>query len=152
MNGVTVDVVEGYTATLGLMTVSCDGSGEQLQGIYVTRSQIEQIRDEIDNYLLAERAQREPKLGIDESLRKPEVTPMTSNFNVNITGVSKFSKEEHEQIGKLLLEIAQRIMKTQGSQTNGAEQKQKLKVNPKLVWIEQSDEISSKPYCARISE
>lgn len=147
VSGFNKATTEECTATLGLTTLCSDGSGEQLQGIYVTRSQLEQMRNEIDNYL-RNTAEGEPKLGVADSLRKPEATAVTSDFNVNITGNSNFSKEE--EIGKLLLEIAQRVTETQGRQSNDAESKQKLKINPELVWIEQSAEIPSKPYSAKI--
>lgn len=136
-----------YTATLGLTTLCSDGSREQLQGIYITRSQLEQIRDEINNYL-RNTAKSEPKLGIADSLQKPEATAVTSNFDVNITGDSNFSKEE--EIGKLLLEIARRVTETQGRQSNEAEPKPKLRINPELVKLQESWQVRTEPYRASI--
>lgn len=139
---------EDYTTTVVGTIVDENGTDEQLCGIYVTRSQLEQIRDEIDNYL-RKIAEGKPKLGIADSLREPEATAVTSSFNFNITGDSKLSKEE---VGKLLLEIAQRVTETREHQGNDAEQKQKLKINPELVWMKQSAEIPTMPYCAKISQ
>lgn len=149
VSGFNRATTEECTATLGLTTVFGDGSGEQLQGIYVTRSQLEQIRDEIDNYL-RNTAEGQPKLGVADSLREPEAMAVASSFNFNITGDSKLSKEE---IGKLFLEIAQRVTKTQECQTNDTEQKQKLRINPKIVKIEQgADQVSPELYRASIDD
>lgn len=134
-----------YTATFGLITLCGDGSGEQLQGIYVTRSQLEQIRDEIDNYLQTT-AEGEPKPGIADSLREPETMAVTSNFNVNVT---RFSKEE---LFKFLLETAQQITETQGRQSTNTKQKQRLKINPELVTIEQTTEMPTMLYRASVSQ
>jgi hypothetical protein len=145
INGVTVDVIKGYTATLGLMTVSCDGSGEHLQGIYVTQSQLEQIRDEIDNYL-RKTAEVEQKLGITDSLRKQGANTVT--FNVLKEDPTLPEEKDWEMIARNFQEVTKR----ERCKSNDTKQKQKLKINPELVWVEQSTEIPSKPYCAKISE
>lgn len=141
-----INILGEYTVTLGLTTLYGDGSGEQLSGIYVTQSQLEQIRDEIDSYL-RNTADGELKLGIADSLRKSEATAVT--FNVNLTGDSKLSKEE---IGKLLPEIVQRLTEIQRRQSNDTEQKQKFRINPELVRIEQTRGTPDEPYRAIINQ
>lgn len=146
-NNIWKTQTEDYTTTVVGTLVNENGTDEQLCGIYVTRSQLEQIRNEIDNYL-QNTAERKQKLGIADSLRESEATPVT--FNVNMTGDSKLSKEE---MGKLLLDTAQQVTKIQRRQSNNTEQKQRFKINPKLIKIEQSvDETSSGLYRASIDD
>jgi hypothetical protein len=166
-----VDIRGEYTATatLSLTTVCSDGSGEQLQGIYVTRSQLEQIRNEIDNYL-QKTAESQSKLGIADSKQKPEADAITTEVNASteidgsethlawkLRNWSKvFGEAEAAKSGTSNATLNPsnfgKVDDTPALGSNDAEQKQKLKINSKLVWMEQSDEIPSKPYCAKISE
>ena len=74
---------EEYMVTLGLTTFCSNGSGEELQGIYVTRSQLEQIREEIDNCL------RDTANGDTEKKQRLKINPELVKIELSTVPLSK---------------------------------------------------------------
>ena len=139
---------EDYTTTVAGTLVNENGTDEQLCGIYVTRSQLEQIRNEIDNYL-QKTGEGKPKLGIADSQQKPEATAVT----FNVMNVTKEDPTLHKETPReMIARNFQEVTEKQRSQSNAVEQKQRLKINPKLVKIEQKQETDSESYRASINK
>ena len=108
-----------YTATLVLPTHYFDGSGEDLQGIQVTREHLEWLRNEIDRYLMSETTEDKPESESVELVNNLSFKAETGLTESQLLGV----------LGQVSQQVRQRL------QTRNQQKQAQLVIDPKLMMV-----------------